>query len=372
MDSNEQATKKRTYLSQSDVPAHSLDDALRVASAIADQYGKQPTNPVDVATALQLMPTGGHFKTLTGAAVAYGITGGGSQADLIELTDLGRRIVAPTEEGDDLVARREALLRPRVVREFLQKYDGSSLPTEQIGRNVLEEMGVPADRTQGTLALIVSSADSLGLLSDINGRQVVNLRSAQLRSGPTPGVDPDQDEIVLEEESELDQELAGLLGGTGSSRVPEEPKPERPSAIFVGGRKGKNLDQLTKILNEYKIPYKLAEDAPNKGRPISQKVADTMRECGAAIIVFTPDEELRDLEGNPVFRPSENVVHELGAAGVEYGNRIVIFREESVTLASNYSDIGHITFKDGELSAKGIELFRELIEFGLVKVTVGQ
>jgi hypothetical protein len=56
---------------------------------------------------------------------------------------------------------------------------------------------------------------------------------------------------------------------------------------------------------------------------------------------------------------------------MEYGNRIVIFREETLTLASNYSDIGHITFKNGELSAKGIELFRELIDFGLVKVTVG-
>lgn len=101
------------------------------------------------------------------------------------------------------------------------------------------------------------------------------------------------------------------------------------------------------------------------------KVAETMRQCGAAIIVFTPDEELRNLKGEPVWRPSQNMVHELGAAGMLYGNRIVIFREERVDLASNYSDIGHITFKEGELDAKGIELFRELIAFGLVKVTVG-
>ena len=59
------------------------------------------------------------------------------------------------------------------------------------------------------------------------------------------------------------------------------------------------------ILNEYKIPHKLAEDAPSLARPISTKVADTMEQCDAAIIVFTPDEELRDLEGNPVFRPSQ-------------------------------------------------------------------
>jgi hypothetical protein len=36
-------------------------------------------------------------------------------------------------------------------------------------------------------------------------------------------------------------------------------------------------------------------------------------------------------------------------------------------LASNYSDIGHIVFKEGELNAKAIELFRELVDFGLIQ-----
>src|SRR4051794_6686683 len=84
------------------------------------------------------------------------------------------------------------------------------------------------------------------------------------------------------------------------------------------------------------------------------------RQCGAAIIVFTPDEELRNLDGKRVWRSSQNVVHELGATGVVYGNRIVIFRAERVDLAANYSDVGHITFMDGDLRAKAIELFREL------------
>lgn len=39
------------------------------------------------------------------------------------MTDLGRRIVAPTVEGDDIAATREALMRQRVVREFLERYD---------------------------------------------------------------------------------------------------------------------------------------------------------------------------------------------------------------------------------------------------------
>lgn len=42
---------KRVLVKQSDVPAYSLDDALRVVDAISNEYGKQPTRPVDVATA---------------------------------------------------------------------------------------------------------------------------------------------------------------------------------------------------------------------------------------------------------------------------------------------------------------------------------
>jgi len=64
-------------------------------------------------------------------------------------------------------------------------------------------------------------------------------------------------------------------------------------------------------------------------------VKETMEECGAAILIFSADEELFDKDGNPVWRPSENVVNELGAASIMYDSRIIIFREDSVTLATN-------------------------------------
>lgn len=33
---------RRTRVSQADVPSHTLTEALRVANALAEQYGKQP------------------------------------------------------------------------------------------------------------------------------------------------------------------------------------------------------------------------------------------------------------------------------------------------------------------------------------------
>jgi hypothetical protein len=153
--------RKQQKLSQNLVPRHTLDDALRIPRALADEYGKAPTRPLDVAAAIGMAPSTGKFETLTGASVAYGLTEGGSKAEQVALTDIGRRVVAPTEEGDDLVARREGFMRPRVIREFLEKYDGSRLPSTAIALNVVESLGVPASRAQHALTIISEGAEVL-------------------------------------------------------------------------------------------------------------------------------------------------------------------------------------------------------------------
>lgn len=352
------AAPKRQYLSQTKVPRHSVTEALRVAHAIADNYGKQPTRPLDVAAAMDMSPTSSRFRTLAGASVAYGFTDGGPNADRIALTDLGRRVVAPTTEGDDVAAKREGLLRPEVVGQFLQKYDGSRLPTRQIGRNVLEDMGVPATGTERTLDLIVEGAEALGLLQEIKDQRYVNLQGAQ---PPT-----EEEEAEGEAEGEAPSEEEG-------APPPRRPEKERPNAIFVGhGKAKKPLEQLTKTLDQLGIPYKVATSEANVGRPISQKVKETMDECGAAILIFSADEEFFDKDGESVWRPSENVVHELGAASASYENRIIIFKEERVQLATNYRDIGYISFETDKLDAEVNELLRELIAFKILKVSVAE
>ena len=112
-------TGKRPYLKQTDAPSVALEEALRIPYALAEQYGKQPASPLDVGKALDLLPNTGHFRALAGAAVAYDVTEGGAWAESIALTPLGRRIVAPTADGDDLAAKREATApsgRTRVPR----------------------------------------------------------------------------------------------------------------------------------------------------------------------------------------------------------------------------------------------------------------
>ena len=141
--------------------------------------------------------------------------------------------------------------------------------------------------------------------------------------------------------------------------------------IFVAhGKTKKPLEQLKNILDQFKIPYKVAVEEPNLGRPIGTKVREIMEACNCAILIFTADEEFQDLEGNTIWRPSENVVYELGAAGFLYDKRIVILKEEGVQFPTNFKELGYISFSKDQLESKSMDVLKELIGFGIVKISV--
>jgi hypothetical protein len=280
---------RKAYVSQADVPRYSISEALRVARAIADEYGKQPTRPLDVAAAMGLTPTSGSFKMLTGASIAYGLTEGGAQADEIVLTDLGMRVVAPTEEGDDEAAKREALLRPRVVREFLEKYDGSKLPRDNIGKNVLDQMGVTAAATGRTLKLIIDSANEFGLLTEIKGDRYVNLKAV-----PKP---KEQDaDLLYDEDAESDEDAAppeGLSSAdvAAAARIAHVEVP--PTAVttktnrrvFIShGKNKKVVAQLKELLSYGDFEPVVSVERETASKPVPDKVMDDMRSCGAGMV----------------------------------------------------------------------------------------
>jgi len=359
---------KGTKISQADVPSISLQKAIRVPVAIAENYASHPTRPIDVAAALEMTPGSGTFRTICGAAMGYALTEGGPNAPEIAITPLGARVVTPTEVDDDKVALREAALKPSVAQKFYTKYDGSQLPPKHIAQNVLATFNVPVDRTSAVYDLLIENANYVGFIKRIKDKDFVDIGSSVVSAEAV-------ETSVIAPEAET--ETGGGGADTTDTQVAQfDPPPSAPdrikkNAIFLGhGSNRKPMEQLVKILNEYGIPHKQAVEEPNRARPIPQKVADVMQECGAAILIFTADKEYFDKDGNSIWRPSENVSHELGASSVLYGDRIVVFKEKGIELPSNFSSVGYIEFEKDRLGEKGIELFRELVSMKIVSISV--
>lgn len=351
--------------SNSEFPKHSLKTALRVAQALEDKNSGNPMPPTDVAIAIEKSPGSSDFRMLLSSSIKYGLTTGSFNQSKITLTELARDVVAPTSDGSKNKALLKAAFTPPLFQSIFTSYKGKKVPDMQFFQNALvRDFGVSKEQAARCAAVFYENADYLGLV-----RQATT--GKWLASEPS-----------LTEQEELREADAVGTGEGGNAResgeesqrqsqVETRTAPAAKNAIFIGHGKNRTpLEQLEKFLTEYKIPNRVVVDEPNKGRPISQKVADSMNECGAAIIIFTADEEFKDLNGQTIFRPSENAIFELGAASALYGSRVIIFKEAGVTFPTNFRDIGHIEFERNRLDAKVSDLFRELIAFKLITVTV--
>ncbi|MEO5630854.1 MAG: TIR domain-containing protein [Nitrospiraceae bacterium] len=325
------STEKRPYLSQAEVPGCSLENALRVPKAISENYGGGPVTPLHLAAALNMSPAAGPFRSLCGASIAYGLTDGGCNAQQISLLALGKRIVKPLEDGDDAVAKREAILKPRVVGEFLTKYSGSPLPRHDIALNVLQEMGVPTDKAESVFSLIVDSAQTVGLLREIKGKQYVDLTGVAHTAGKTQ---EGQEDVSTDEEVSLDEEKPV------TPTKPNAPAPQVPSQltrrVFITHGKDKSfLDPIKKLLGFGEMTPVVSVEKQSVSKPVPDKVMEDMRSCSAAIIHVDAEQTLIDKDAKEHKIVNPNVLIEIGAAMGLYGRRFILLVREGVELPSN-------------------------------------
>jgi len=355
---------KRQYLSQTDVPRHSLDDALRIPRALADNFGKYPTKPLSVADALGMTPTSGTFRMLCGASIAYGLTDGGYNANEIALTDLGRKVVAPLREGEDEYARRTAFVKPRVINEFLNRYNESKLPPKRIAQNVLEEMGVPSSSTGEVFDFICDGAAKLGLLREIKGNSYVDLdreiNNATQANGSdvTGGMDDLDSQVDYVEEASNDEtaneQVTSSAVTTGSNK-----------RVFITHGKNKAfIEPIKKLLKFGELEAVVSVENQTVSKPVPQKVMEDMRSCGAAIIHVEDELRLMDSEANEHTILNPNVLIEIGAAMGLYGRRFILLVKDGVTLPSNLQGLYQVRYQgetlDGNATIKLLEAINSM------------
>lgn len=334
---NQGDPKARSYVKQTDAPRRTLEEALAIARAIADHHACEPTTPLLVAQAAGLSPSGSTFRQLCGASIAYGITDGGCNANVISLTERGRRTVAPTAEGEEMAAMRDAALEPRLFDAFLRKYDGHRLPRPEIAQNVLADLRCPRDRARATYDVLVANAKHAGFFRDIKGDLYVHLASSSPASAPT------------------DETAAPLPAMEATGEAPPEP----PGAIAVRsvasqckvfvahGRNKKVLEQLQDLLRFGKFEPVVAEQEESTSQPVPDKVFGAMRECSAGILHVATEEVVPTPDGDGRRLKNENVLIEIGAAIALYGRNFILLVERGLDLPSNLQGLHRIDY-DGE------------------------
>jgi predicted nucleotide-binding protein len=352
--------KKFNRTPQTFMPRISLKEAVALANALRDDFAGKDATPIDLAQSLNRSPSSSSWQFLTGAAVAYGLTTGAYNSAQISLTALGEKLTMPTEEGDDAEALLQAALSPEAPKSFYEKYNRNKFPSEIIAKNVLNQLGVPRDRVDEALKIIKDNADFVGIISEVSGNQYVQLR---------PGIkNTTKDDTSIEDDSQKSEDDQIKSEDVADNRAVDEVLSTKPKPIFIAhGKDKKPLDQLKAILDQFKIPYRVAIDEAHAGRPISEKVRNLMNECGSAIVIFSSSGEPSDVDAGPI--ANLNVVFELGAASVLYGDKVIIFKEKDLVLPSDFSDLGHISFEPSNLDAKALDLLKELISMGFVQVT---
>jgi len=344
-------------------PQYSMDETLVIARTIQDKNAGKPMKRLLLADAIGRKPTTIQFRDLLSSSYKYGLTNGTEKADYIELTDLGKQITKPISSQQKIAAEQRASLTPELFNKIFLHYKNAKWPKGTFFENTLEvEFKVPREYVKEVQTILEKNGRFSGILRDISGSLMV------MFDDYTPINDsqkePETKDVISEEGIQDIHQMPSTLDTPPNS----EPKPkEEQRPIFIAhGKNKKPLEQLKKILDQFKIPYKVAIEEPHSGRPISQKVRELMNSCGSAIFIFSKDGETKD-EGSQVIA-NLNVVFELGAASVLYGEKVIIFKEDGITFPSDFSNIGYISFDDKGIEAKALDLIKELISMGSVKI----
>jgi predicted nucleotide-binding protein len=355
-------TKNRNY------PPMRLEKALRVPRVIQDEASGMPIGRLTLADMLQISPSSSNFRDLVASSRFYELTTGGIHAEEYGLTQLGQEATGGDEVAQ-VAAYKRAVMAIEPYRVFFQAYSNKKLPSSAAMREFLvKNANVPETRVEECEAFILADAETAGFLRKMKGGAYVDLTG-------TPTTVPETgEEAELERSEELSVDLPADEDEAPVAPAPTSPTIEKSRKVFIAHGKNRTpLEQLKKMLDQFKVSYAVAVDEPNKGRPISKKVATLMEEeCSSGIFIFTADErfirERADGDTEEVWRPSENVVYELGAASMLYENRIVIFKEKGVMFPSDFSDLGYIEFERDQLVAETLKLFGELVALDILEV----
>ena len=334
MNSNNEK-RRRKGMPRRPYPTYTLEEALRIARVIQESNAGRASDSSQLAEDLGTKKRSSRYMMWINSSAKYGLTLGGYRDELISLTDRGRAIVAPKDEDEQNRRLVDAALQPEVFGRFYRMLDGRRLPDDTYAKNTLQrELGIHPALTGECLAIIKANGLCVGILHEDGGSIHVRLESTAV---PDHGM------------------AAALTDGLARDSTAS-------GRIFLGHHGDTPaVEHIRDVLDSFGIPYGTADQDLGEGHPISASMADEMRGCNAAVLVFTSEGDRR---------ASDSMYYQLGAASVLYGKRVVVVREDGVALPEGVSGLPAVALDAQRPEEAALPLVRELRQVGVIRVTL--
>lgn len=219
-------------------PAVPIEEAQQIARTIAQKNAGQPMRRLDVFEELSKSPDSGPSRLLVTASSGFGLTTGSYKAEMLALTDLGRRLAV----DDDKTAMIDAVLGVEVFRKFFESYKDSALPSDVAARSFLANAGIPTDRAEACWHLVRENGQQCGLIEQrTGGPRLLSRDHAIERMGLKPVKAAAQPKPAGREAADQAKQVAALglpsLNINLEIHLPADASPEVYEAIFASMRK---------------------------------------------------------------------------------------------------------------------------------------
>ena len=156
LNSTKRDRKVRTY------PGHSLEETLRVASAIHRKNADLPLNRELLAKELSTTPKSSSFTTILSASKQYGLTEGGYRDQDISLTPLGLAAVASRSIAEKCRSLTIAAYLPSKFKSLREHLQGAPLPAPEFLHGLLtRDLSINTNQTNEYIQIYTANSDFL-------------------------------------------------------------------------------------------------------------------------------------------------------------------------------------------------------------------
>lgn len=361
---NPESKSAKKNFRQTDIPKVTLEEALKVPQAIWDQYAGNATAPIFVAEAVGVSPSSSNWRILSGASIAYGLTEGGYNSKEISLTELGRKIVSPTEENEDILAIFQAAQLPQFCKRFYDKYgNGNKLPQANIAANLLSSWGVPKEESGNTFDLIKKNGEFSGIIVTIQGNQYVNTTPSKVSATSDKScASPQFDDEVTDSVPEA---LLENMNITKPAAVEPVENSTLNNKVFISHGKNRQIvEQLKQLLEFGAFEPIVSVERESTAISVPDKVFNDMRLCSSGIIHIEGERKLLDASGQEYSLINENVLIEIGAAIALFKNRVILLCKKGIQLPSNLQGLYRCEYEGEQLDYQAtMKLLKTFSEF---------